>query len=616
MVFGLFFSFIISGQALALSPFTVTSAESLPLEMSAVDYVIDEEHKLTFDDVQKLEPSIWKLAADKAFDVPNASMWFHFVIDSKVNHPTLIEHRWNLPIDGATLYVRSGKGWTPLKPMRSFAPMFAVELVRGRQEFYLHLQNCRTLLMKSRLLVSSAYSLQADQYAGRDFVALLYGVTLALVLQNLGWFLFYRRAYFIFYVTYSLSTLGILAIASFHLPNFHQRLWISLLFANAVSVFCFMVTALSLKRFTPKTFYAMVTLLLATAIMMGGEIATKQPMPWYLPQIGLYIASIAAAVTRQRQGYKPATFFVAGWTMLTIGCFINAQAYTGHVPLLLRYALYAAFAAESVFFAFAVGFKARISEVKATSENTHAFKQMQKVFYPHQIDQIRDGSELEQTMPTGAGEACVLCFDIVGSSKINHEKTKDFFRAVFRRCNEAMDQNYDPLRLVASGYRIKEMGDGFICSVGYPFRSPSGSLANDAYYLAQEFVTIFTEEVAKFDYHEPLHCCIGIAMDSISGFYPAGGTKSYDLFGRSIVLANRYEAMRKVILPDGLHANLLILQERVYFSLDKTLRGGFVQYMLRDHEASVRDDPAADRLYYLEVGAAELLSLEVVTQSA
>jgi class 3 adenylate cyclase len=616
MLFAIIFRLMLAGQALASSPVTVTSPDALPLELSLVDYIIDEEQKLTFDEVLKLEPSKWSLAADKAFEMPIASVWLHFTIESKIGMPTLIEHRWNLPIDGATLYRRAGGGWAAIKPMRSFAPLFAVELVRGRQEFYLHLQNCRTLLMKSRLLVSSAYAVQADQYSGRDFIALLFGVTIALVMQNLGWFLFYRRAYFIFYVTYSLSTLGILAIASFHLPNFHQRLWVSLLWANAASVFLFMATALSLKRFTPKIFFAMVGLLVATTVFMGAEIAWGRLMPWYLPQIGLYIASIGAAIVRQRQGYKPATFFVAGWSMLTIGCLINAQAYTGHVPLILRFALYAAFAAESVFFAFAVGFKARISEAKATAENTHAFKQMEKVFYPHQIHQIREGSELENTMPTGAGEACVLCFDIVGSSKINHEKTKEFFRAVFRRCNEAMDEIYDPQTLIASGYRIKEMGDGFICSVGYPFKSPSGSLANDAYHLAQRFVSIFTEEVARFDYHEPLHCCIGLAMDSISGFYPAGGTKSYDLFGRSIVLANRYEAMRKVIIPEGLKGNLLILQERVYFSLDKGLRSGFVQYMLREHGAVVRDDPAADRLYYMEINAGEAERLTEMTKSA
>ena len=360
----------------------------------------------------------------------------------------------------------------------------------------------------------------------------------------------------------------------------------------------------------------MASLLAAMVLLMATEILSSRLTPWYVPQIAMYAVAIIAAVLRLRQGYKPAAFLVAGWTVLTISYVINTQAYVGHVTTIWGYSLYIGFAAESVLFAIAVGFKARMSEVQVTTENTHAFKQMAKVFYPHQLSQIRTGRELEQTMPTGVGEACVICFDIVGSSKINHEKTKDFLRAIFRRCNEAMDHNYDPESLVASGYRVKEMGDGFICSVGYPFKTPSGSMANDALKLAQVFIAVFTEEADKFGYLEPLHCCIGMAMDSISGFYPAGGTKSYDLFGRSIVLANRYEGMRKVIYPDGLNANLLILQERVFYSLDPSLRSGFARYAVREHGTVVRDDSAAEYLYYKEIGEAVLLPFGHLSQSA
>jgi class 3 adenylate cyclase len=356
----------------------------------------------------------------------------------------------------------------------------------------------------------------------------------------------------------------------------------------------------------------MLGLLVAMTALIGTETIFDIELPWYLPQVALYSAAIYGAVLRHRQGDRPATFLCAGWTLLTIGYVINAFAYQYYMATFWRYSLYLTFAFESMMFAVAVGYKARLSELKAHFENMHAFRQMEKVFYPHQINQIRHGIELEQTMPTGSGEACVICFDIVGSSKINHEKTKDFLRNIFRRCNEAMDTGYDAQNLVASGFRIKEMGDGFICSVGYPFKSPTGSMARDALRLALSFNEIFDQEVRSFAYPEPLHCCVALAMDTISGFYPAGGTKSYDLFGRAIVLATRYEAMRKVMFADGLKSSVLITQERVYLSLDPRDRSTLTKYSLRDNNVSVRDDSAAEFVYYRKLPASAVYADEVI----
>ena len=609
MAFRALFAMLYSGLALAMPDLVANStddlvranAENLPLEFNNVEYLIDPTGSIDFDAVKGNGDLNWQRASESTFAMQTADVWMHFQIENEASFPAILEHRWNLPIDDAQLFWRQEKIWTQLKPSRSFAPLFELNLPRGSHEFYLHLKNCKSHTMKSRFRLSNAFEIHGQIFSTRDLEALLYGVTLAMIVLNLGWLLIYKRSYFLYYIIYSLSMLGILAVASFHMANFSQWLWNSMLLINAVSVFLFMTTALSLRSYTPRIFYSMAIMLITMTALMAPEIAYGQHLPWYVPQIGLYAASIIGAIVRHRQGYKPATFLMAGWTLLTAGYVINALAYATSVGIMWRYSLNFAFAVESVFFAIAVGYKARLAELKITIENMHAFRQMQKVFYPHQIQQIRSGVELELTMPTGSGEACVLCFDIVGSSRINHEKTKEFLRNVFRRCNEAMDEGYDPDRLVASGFRIKEMGDGFICSVGYPFKSPSGSMANDGLGLAYRFLDIFTREVEHFAYHEPLSCCIALAMDSISGFYPSGGTRSYDLYGRSIILATRYEKMRKIMFPDGLAGSVLILQERVYFSLAAADRSKFTKYPLRENHAIVRDDSAADALYYLIV---------------
>jgi len=228
----------------------------------------------------------------------------------------------------------------------------------------------------------------------------------------------------------------------------------------------------------------------------------------------------------------------------------------------------------------------------------HSYAQLNKIVYPHQMKMIQAGKILEETMPTSDSEAVVISFDIIGSSRIQHEKVKKFLRDTFSRCTQIMMEGYDPEKMQAPAYRIKEVGDGFLCSVGYPFRTITGSKSNDALRLACQFHEILKEESKILQSEQPICCGIGLALDSISGFYPESGAKEYDVFGRSIILATRYEAMRKYILGDNQSMSIIILQSRVHESLDRELRDGFIKFDLQEHKISVRDDSGASILYY------------------
>jgi class 3 adenylate cyclase len=304
--------------------------------------------------------------------------------------------------------------------------------------------------------------------------------------------------------------------------------------------------------------------------------------------------SIKAALS----GYRPAVYLSVGTLTLSLALAGFAIEVYFKINPLLAQGVILGFIFEIGFFTLAILNKITLKEKLAKAESDHAFKQLSKVFYPHQIKQIRQSAELEQTMPTGPGKACVISFDIIGSSKIHHEKAKDFFRNVFLRCNEIMMEGYDGTELTANAYRVKEMGDGFLCSVGYPFKSKTGHIAKDTLDLAYRFYEAFEDEVQKLGYHEPICCGIGIAFDDVIGFYPESGTKEYDLYGRAIVLATRYENMRKMILEGMAPSSIIILHEKVRGSLSRESMVGFVEYCLKDHGAVVRDDPAATRLYY------------------
>ena len=168
-----------------------------------------------------------------------------------------------------------------------------------------------------------------------------------------------------------------------------------------------------------------------------------------------------------------------------------------------------------------------------------------------------------------------------------------------KNCQVLMNQNYKLANLSSNAYRIKEMGDGFLCSVGFPFRLPQDtSMEQSAYQLALDFIQIFQEQVLAHFSHNEYFCSIGIARGSIEGYFPKSGIKEYDLFGEGIIHATRYENMRKKIVMDSPQRNILILQESVYIGLSELDRSEFHTLELTKNGLVVRDDPTAAKLYY------------------
>jgi class 3 adenylate cyclase len=252
---------------------------------------------------------------------------------------------------------------------------------------------------------------------------------------------------------------------------------------------------------------------------------------------------------------------------------------------------------EVILFSIATSLKLNNKFAQQKKENDHVLGQLQKIVYPHQLEKIREGRTLEETMPTGKAEACVLAFDIIASSRIQHDKVKDFIEQAIELCVSTMYDRYDAKRLAADAYRIKVLGDGFLCSIGFPFANPDGgSIDEAAVRLALRMVTTFRQVVKDFNYHEPIYCAIGLAHGSIEAYYPMIGTKEYDLYGPAIVLATRYEQLRKQLFSPE-EAHYIILQERVYESLSPDLRAEFSCIDLRSRQLRVRDDDNAQRVY-------------------
>ena len=235
------------------------------------------------------------------------------------------------------------------------------------------------------------------------------------------------------------------------------------------------------------------------------------------------------------------------------------------------------------------------AEVKTRN---HLLKELSKLVYRHQITSIREGAHLESTMPVTSRFTCVLCFDIQNSSQIKHPEKHTFFQVVLKRCHQLMMADYDPYLLTASAYMVKELGDGFLCSVGFPFVS-EGNIYDKSLLLAERIIKLFQEHVRNyFSNNEEVYCSIGIACGEISGYFPRTGLKQYDLYGEAIIRATRYEAFRKVMFVTGKMdaCDVILVQKDVYDGLSEEYKSHLKSYPLRG--MSIRDDPDARTLYF------------------
>ena len=332
------------------------------------------------------------------------------------------------------------------------------------------------------------------------------------------------------------------------------------------------------------------------------EIEMMTSFLWYVHTHHLIVMGIAIyTIYRAYQNHRIGTrwIVIGSVAMIIFSLADMLKAFTGRSGTFVihfGFAFFVASQAAAIAQVYTNIFRRLVREQEKTK---HSFTQLGKVFYPHQLDLMEQGEHLESTMPTGNSQGCAICFDIVSSTKIKHVDRIRSIKNYFSSCYGIMMENYDPKRLSANAYRVKEMGDGFLCSIGYPFKIPEHGKnpAEFAVELSYRFAELFEVHRRKMDYARPIHFAMGIAVGDLHGFYPETGTKEYDLQGRALVLATRYERMRKQLKLSDKECSVIILQEDIFLSLPSKLREKFQRIDLKKQGLTVRDDPHADVVY-------------------
>ncbi|MDQ3234484.1 MAG: hypothetical protein M3Q07_21995 [Pseudobdellovibrionaceae bacterium] len=286
------------------------------------------------------------------------------------------------------------------------------------------------------------------------------------------------------------------------------------------------------------------------------------------------------------------------WSAYVAGIAASSVLILGSNPLSGLNVSWASMILEMLLFGFLSARDLYLRQVKMSEEKEHSYKQLQKLVYPEQLDMMREGRFLEETMPVEQAQAVVLCLDIINSTKIDPNKNHAFFQDFFVRCqllmNEGINVSGEKVRL----FRVKEMGDGFICSIGFPMACGVNQ-AEVAVAFLDRVAVLFWECAERHLQSRPCGFGAGIAGGTVGGYFPRSGIKQYDLYGMAIVLATRYESMRHRLedkLPEG--GSVIIVQDTIFQKLPTPLKSRFECFSLKQETFKVRDDPDAKQFWF------------------
>jgi hypothetical protein len=318
----------------------------------------------------------------------------------------------------------------------------------------------------------------------------------------------------------------------------------------------------------------------------------------------LFCGMAVSLKSHQRHAY---VYCVAYGSML-LGVCITILFNMGYLTSYwYRYGMQYGTTVETLIMLMAIGQRIWASE----SQRKHSYNQLAKVVFPHQLQMIKRNCSLETTMPVGEHEACVIAFDIIGSTKIRHPDFADRWEEFMSHCRNMMMDHYDGATLTSTAYLIKELGDGFLCSIGFPFNQVGPSKALSAFDLAKRIIRTFSDVMSKLDYSEPIYCSLEISRGQVKGYFYQSGSIRHDLWGPALVHATRYESVRKMIfhaknLPSS---HIIVLQDKVYESLSLEKRKELSCLNLKEAGFVVRDDPNAVFLAYLCVAEQDVGNL-------
>ena len=618
------------------------------------EYLIDSKASYTFQDVIRM-PLSKHAQAMPSFGWTNDVVWLRVSLEKQDNEERILElgyplldkiDIWIFAENSLVQHLMAGdmQANSPeiLDPIN---PAFQIPKPSGFYTFLIRLESSSSIQAPLTVFHPKAWALKEKE----EFliIGIYSGILTIMAIYNLFIFAATRSFSYCFYSLFVLIFLILqLSLAGYAATYFWpENSWLSdyaITYGGLLGLLCAVLFSERFMRLTKST-YLIKKIVFTMKIIIFIAIAAGSILPY---SITVKIMSISTALSMMIlggiaifegvwQGNRSAKFFLAAWSMLILGAVIYISKQLGFLPVnfLTKYAFMIGSACETALLSLALAdrlnsLSQKIIRVQTNSAETlklknleltqankklrHSYTQLAKVYYPHQVTQLESGIQLEHTMPIGKKKACVISFDIIESSRLEDMDVSRIFRSVFTECGNIMMRSYNPSNLQAEAFRIKELGDGFLCSVGFPFKSPHENIFDACLALSHEFLKILDSHCVSSALNTQIFAGIGIAFGDVEAFFAESPPIEYDLFGNGIVLATRYEQMRKDIFRlKKRKSSIIILQERIYQGLSSDWQRLFKLILLNEKSITVRDDPDASRLYYCFVDSSTKIASNV-----
>ena len=211
-------------------------------------------------------------------------------------------------------------------------------------------------------------------------LGLILGLIVMAGLYNAAMFYYNRDRAFLYYallqlfmalLLYDYSGANMWNEASFFCRNLSYQSIVSL-FASLFATY-FTLSFLEIKKYLPKLHILFKGAIVLIGIDMLVSLFYRSLLVEYYLLPFLMLPLLYAGYKRIRQGYKPARFYLAGWTVLTLAVFLNIfQVGYGLLPI---DPLYIGAATEAILFSLALSYKIRL---------VHQEKEEQKELMVHQ----------------------------------------------------------------------------------------------------------------------------------------------------------------------------------------------------------------------------------------
>ena len=227
--------------------------------------------------------------------------------------------------------------------------------------------------------------------------------------------------------------------------------------------------------------------------------------------------------------------------------------------------------------------------------------------HSHIHEGILSGLQLEETMPKGMRVGAVICWDVIGSTKLSRIRGKEVLERLIAAISELSMENYNAETLTSPGYVLNEMGDGGLILVGFPYK-PTGSLsiADQALTLSEKIIEVADHMLSPTE----IGCgyiSIGITYGTLTGKFTQSVSQKYQVYGKAITLATRYEELRKLPCKRAEPANshVIILQDSIYKMVSPSYRERFSYWDIPETGYRIRDEAGHRGAYVAYISSAK-----------